>query len=386
MDLDLPDDASELRKVVREFATQEVAPAAEELDRTKAFPYELTAKMGELGWMGIPFPEEVGGAGGTTLQYAVAVEELARIDSSVAITLCAHTSLGTQPIWMFGNDAQKAELMPDLCAGRKLGAFGLTEPEAGSDAGNVKTRATLQDGEWTIDGAKQFITNSGTDISGHVAITAVTGEVTDAKGRTVPEISNLIVPNGTPGYEPGEPYRKMGWNASDTRPLSFADCKVPEEHLLGPRGAGFKQFMQVLDGGRIGVAAMGLGLAQGALDEAVAYAKQRNAFGQPIARFGQIQAKIADLATEVEAARLLVYRAAALKDEGRDFSLTAAQAKLKTGRLAVRASEEAVQIHGGYGYIEEYPVCRFYRDAKILTIGEGTDEVQQMVIGRAVLA
>lgn len=381
MELDLPEDVRDLQRIVRDFAVAEVAPVAEELDRTKSFPYELVAKMGELGWMGIPFPEEYGGAGGTILQYAVTVEELARVDSSVAITMCAHTSLGTQPIWMFGDEAQKAEYLPELCAGTKLGAFGLTEPEAGSDAGNVKTTATLADGQWTIDGAKQFITNSGTDITGHVAITAVTGE--GLNGR--PEISNLIVPNGTPGYEQGEPYRKMGWNASDTRPLSFADCRVPEENLLGPRGAGFKQFMQILDGGRIGVAAMGLGLAQGALDEAIAYAKQRRAFGQPIAKYQAIQGKIADIATEIEAARLLVYRAAALKDAGRDFSLTAAQAKLKTGRLAVRAAEEAVQIHGGYGYMEEYPVCRFYRDAKILTIGEGTDEVQQMVISRALL-
>lgn len=382
MELDLPEDVRDLQRIVRDFAVAEVAPVAEELDRTKSFPYELVAKMGELGWMGIPFPEEYGGAGGTILQYAVTVEELARVDSSVAITMCAHTSLGTQPIWMFGNDAQKAEYLPALCAGTKLGAFGLTEPEAGSDAGNVKTTATLDGGTWTVNGAKQFITNSGTDITGHVAITAVTAPSAD--GRR-PEISNLIVPNGTPGYTQGEPYRKMGWNASDTRPLSFVDCEVPEDHLLGPRGAGFKQFMQILDGGRIGVAAMGLGLAQGALDEAIAYAKQRQAFGQPIAKYQAIQGKIADIATEIEAARLLVYRAAALKDAGRDFSLTAAQAKLKTGRLAVRAAEEAVQIHGGYGYIEEYPVCRFYRDAKILTIGEGTDEVQQMVISRALL-
>ncbi len=382
MELDLPEDVRDLQRIVRDFAVQEVAPVAEELDRTKSFPYELVAKMGALGWMGIPFPEQYGGAGGTILQYAVTVEELARIDSSVAITMCAHTSLGTQPIWMFGDDAQKAEYLPELCAGTKLGAFGLTEPEAGSDAGNVKTTATLADGRWTIDGAKQFITNSGTEITGHVAITAVTSPAVD--GRR-PEISNLIVPNGTPGYTQGEPYRKMGWNASDTRPLSFAGCEVPEDHLLGPRGAGFKQFMQILDGGRIGVAAMGLGLAQGALDEAIAYANQRKAFGQPIATYQAIQGKIADIATEVEAARLLVYRAAALKDAGRDFSLTAAQAKLKTGRLAVRAAEEAVQIHGGYGYMEEYPVCRFYRDAKILTIGEGTDEVQQMVISRALL-
>lgn len=382
MELDLPEDVRDLQRIVRDFAVQEVAPVAEELDRTKAFPYELVAKMGELGWMGIPFPEEYGGAGGTILQYAVTVEELARVDSSVAITMCAHTSLGTQPIYMFGNATQKAEYLPELCAGTKLGAFGLTEPEAGSDAGNVKTTATLDGGHWTVNGAKQFITNSGTDITGHVAITAVTSPAVD--GRRA-EISNLIVPNGTPGYEPGEPYRKMGWNASDTRPLSFVDCEVPDENLLGPRGAGFKQFMKILDGGRIGVAAMGLGLAQGALDEAIAYANQRKAFGQPIAKFQAIQGKIADIATEIEAARLLVYRAAALKDAGRDFSLTAAQAKLKTGRLAVRSAEEAVQIHGGYGYMEEYPVCRFYRDAKILTIGEGTDEVQQMVISRALL-
>jgi short-chain 2-methylacyl-CoA dehydrogenase len=374
MQFDLDEDTQLVQRTVRDFAKAEVAPAAPELDRTKSFPYELVAKMAELGWLGIPFPEEVGGAGGTTLQYAIAVEELTRVDSSVAITLCAHTSLGTQPIYLFGTPEQKQRYMPDLCAGRRLGAFGLTEPEAGTDAGNVKTGARLDDGEWVIDGAKQFITNAGTDISGHVAITA----------RTAPkEISNIIVEKGTPGYEQGEPYRKMGWNASDTRPLTFDECRVPAENLLGPRGQGFKQFLQVLDIGRIGVAAMGVGLAQGALDEALAYAKERRTFGQPIARFQTIQAKLADLATEIEAARLLTYKAAWLKDQRRNFSLTAAQAKLKTGRLAVRATEEAVQIHGGYGYIEEYPVCRFYRDAKILTIGEGTDEVQQMVIARA---
>jgi short-chain 2-methylacyl-CoA dehydrogenase len=374
MHFDLPDDHRLLQQTVRDFATQEVSPVAEELDREKRFPYEIVAKMGELGWMGIPFPEEVGGAGGTTLQYALAVEELTRADSSVAITMCAHTSLGTQPIYLFGSQEQKDALLPDLCSGAKLGAFGLTEPEAGSDAGNVRTRAALEDGEWVVNGAKQFITNAGTDISGHVAITARTGEN---------EISNVIVENGTAGYEQGTPYRKMGWNASDTRPLTFTDCRVPEENLLGPRGQGFKQFLHILDIGRIGVAAMGVGLAQGALDEALAYAKERRAFGQPISKFQAIQGKLADMATEIEAARLLTYKAAFLKDEGRNFTLTAAQAKLKTGRLAVRCAEEAVQIHGGYGYIEEYPVCRFYRDAKILTIGEGTDEVQQMVIARA---
>src|ERR671937_1469974 len=332
MDFDLPDDHRLLQQTVRDFAEQEVAPVAEELDREKRFPYEIVAKMGELGWMGIPFPEEVGGAGGTTLQYALAVEELTRVDSSVAITMCAHTSLGTQPIYLFGSDAQKARLLPDLCAGRKLGAFGLTEPEAGSDAGNTKTRAVLDGGEWVINGAKQFITNAGTDVSGHVCITARTGE---------DEISNLIVENGTPGYEQGAPYRKMGWNASDTRPLTFSDCRVPEEILVGPRGQGFRQFLHILDIGRIGVAAMGVGLAQGALDEALAYARERRAFGQPISRFQAIQAKLADISTEIEAARLLTYKAAVLKDAGKNYSLVAAQAKLKTGRLAVRATEEA---------------------------------------------
>jgi short-chain 2-methylacyl-CoA dehydrogenase len=374
MDFALDDQTELLQRTVREFAQAEVAPAAEELDRTHSFPYEIVAKMASLGWMGIPFPEEVGGAGGTSLQYAIAVEELTRVDSSVAITLCAHTSLGTQPIYLFGSDEQQQEWLPRLCSGEILGAFGLTEPEAGSDAGNVKTRARLEDGDWIINGAKQFITNAGTDISGVVCITARTDDE---------EISNLIVANGTAGYEQAEPYRKMGWNASDTRPLTFTDCRVPEENLLGMRGKGFHQFLQVLDIGRIGVAAMGVGLAQGALDQALAYAKERRAFGKPISKFQTIQAKLADMATEIAAARLLVYHSAWLKDQRKPFSLVAAQAKLKTGRLAVKAADEAVQIHGGYGYIEEYPVCRFYRDAKILTIGEGTDEVQQMVIARA---
>lgn len=374
MDFELSDEQRLIQSTVRDFAVQEVAPVAEELDREKRFPYEIVSRLGELGLMGIPFPQEYGGGGGDTLSYALAVEELTRVDSSVAITVCAHTSLGTQPIYLFGDEEQKADWLPKLCAGEALGAFGLTEPEAGSDAGNVRTRARLEDGEWVIDGAKQFITNAGTEISGVVCITARTGE---------DEISNLIVPNGTPGYEPGEPYRKMGWNASDTRPLSFDGVRVPAANLLGPRGDGFKQFLHILDIGRIGVAAMGVGLAQGALDEALAYAKERQAFGKPIAKFQSIQAKLADMATEIEAGRLLVYKAALQKDRGESFSLTAAQAKLKTGRLAVRCAEEAVQIHGGYGYIEEYPVCRFYRDAKILTIGEGTDEIQQMVIARA---
>ena len=377
MDFGLTDEQRLLRDTVRDFARAEVAPVAEELDRTKSFPYEIVAKMGELGLMGIPFPEDYGGGGADTLAYVLAVEELARVDSSVCITMAAHTSLGTMPIHLWGSDEQKSEWLPVLCAGQKLAAFGLTEPEAGSDAGATRTRATLDDGEWVIDGAKQFITNSGTEISGCVTITAVTGGENGNR-----EISNIIVPNGTLGYEIGEAYRKMGWNASDTRPLSFDGCRVPESNLLGRRGGGFKQFLHILDGGRIGVAAMGVGLAQGALDEAMSYAKERVAFGQPIGRFQAIQAKIADISAELEAARLLTYKAAIEKDRGESFTLTAAQAKLKTGRLAVRACEEAVQIHGGYGYIEEYAVCRFYRDAKILTIGEGTDEVQQMVIAR----
>src|SRR5689334_8361310 len=278
MDFNLGDEHRLIQRTVRDFATQEVAPVAEELDREKRFPYEIVAQLGELNLMGIPFPEEYGGGGGDSLAYAIAVEELTRVDSSVAITLCAHTSLGTQPVYLFGSEEQKQRYLPDLCAGRRLGAFGLTEPEAGSDAGNVRTRAKLDDDGWVIDGAKQFITNAGTDLSGHVAITAVTGA-----GNGHPEISNIIVENGTAGYEQGEPYRKMGWNASDTRPLTFTECRVPEENLLGPRGAGFKQFLHVLDIGRIGVAAMGVGLAQGALDQALAYAKERRAFGKPIA-------------------------------------------------------------------------------------------------------
>ena len=373
MDLDLSDEQRDIQRLVRDFADGEVRPAAEELDRTKSFPYEIVKKLGKLGLMGIPHPQEYGGGGAGNLSYALAIEELARVDSSVGITVAAHTSLGTWPIVAFGNEAQKQEWLPRLCSGEQLAAFGLTEPEAGSDAGNTRTRAQQDNGDWVINGAKQFITNAGTDITGLVTITARTGD---------DEVSNLLVPNGTPGYEIGDGYRKMGWNASDTRPLSFEDCRVPDENLLGQRGQGFRQFLQTLDGGRIGVAAMGLGLAQGALDEALSYAKERIAFGQPISKYQAIQAKLADMSTEIEAARLLTYKAALEKDAGKAFGLTAAQAKLKTGRLAVRAAEEAVQIHGGYGYIEEYPVCRFYRDAMILTIGEGTDEVLQMVIAR----
>jgi short-chain 2-methylacyl-CoA dehydrogenase len=374
VNFDLTDEQREIQRLARDFAQNEVAPVAEELDREKRFPYEIVEKLADLGLMSIPYSQEWGGGGADYLSYALAVEELARVDSSVAITVAAHTSLGTFPIYAFGSQEQKERLLPDLTSGRKLWSFGLTEPEAGSDAGNVRTTARRDNGDWVIDGAKQFITNAGTDISGGVTITARTGEG---------EISNIIVPRDTPGYRVEAPYRKMGWHASDTRPLAFDGARVPEENLLGPPGAGFKQFLQTLDGGRISVSAMGVGLAQGAVDMALAYAKERQAFGKPISKYQAIQAKLADLSTEIEAARLLTYKTAVLKDQGKPFGLTAAQAKLKTGRLAVRAADEAVQIHGGYGYIEEYPVCRFYRDAKILTIGEGTDEVQQMVIARA---
>jgi short-chain 2-methylacyl-CoA dehydrogenase len=370
---DLTDEQREIQRLARDFADGEIRPIAEEIDREKRFPLDVIKKAGEIGLMGIPYSEEYGGGGAGYLAYALAIEELARVDSSTAITIAAHTSLGTYPIYAFGNDEQKERFLPDLTSGRMLWSFGLTEPEAGSDAGNVRTTAKLEDGHWRIDGAKQFITNAGTEISGGVTITARTADN---------EVSNIIVPTDTPGYVVEAPYRKMGWHASDTHPLAFEGATVPEENLLGARGKGFHQFLETLDGGRISVSAMGVGLAQGALDMALEYAKERRAFGQPISKFQTIQQKLADMSTEIEAARLLTYKAAVQRDRGEQFGLTAAQAKLKTGRLAVKAADESVQIHGGYGYIEEYPICRFYRDAKILTIGEGTDEVQQMVIAR----
>jgi alkylation response protein AidB-like acyl-CoA dehydrogenase len=370
---DLGDEQELVRRTVREFAETRVAPVAAELDREARFPYELVAALGELGFMGLPVPEEYGGAGGDTLSYAIAVEELARVDSSVAITVAAHTSLGTMPILLFGSEEQKREWLPRLASGRALAAFGLTEPDAGSDSGATRTRAELRDGEWVVDGAKIFITNAGTEISACVTITARTGE---------DEISNLIVPNGAPGYEISAPMHKLGWRASDTRELSFRGCRVPEGNLLGERGRGFRQFLQILDGGRISVAAMGVGVAQGAYDLAAAYAGERRQFGKPIATFQAVRFQLADLATEIEAGRQLVYRAAWLKDEGRPFALAAAQAKLYTGLLSNRAVNAALQIHGGYGFMEELPIARLYRDQKILEIGEGTNEVQRMVIAR----
>jgi len=373
MDLDLSQEHELLRNTVREFAAERVAPVAVELDRESRFPYELVAEMAELGLMGIPIPEEYGGAGSDTLAYAIAIEELTRIDSSVAITVAAHTSLGTMPILMFGNDEQKREWLPQLASGEKLAAFGLTEADAGSDAGATRTRAEQRDGQWIVNGSKIFITNAGTDISACVTITALTAD---------DEVSNIIVPNGTPGYTISPPMHKLGWHASDTRELSFKDVAVPDGNLLGERGRGFVQFLEILDGGRISVAAMGVGLAQGAYDLAYAYAQERKQFGKPISSFQAVQFKLADMATEIQAGRALVYRAAWLKDQGRPFALAAAQAKLYTGELSNRVVNASLQMHGGYGFMEESAIARLYRDQKVLEIGEGTNEVQRMVIAK----
>jgi short-chain 2-methylacyl-CoA dehydrogenase len=373
MNLDLTQEHDLLRQTVREFAEQRVAPVAEELDREGRFPYELVAELAELGVMGMTIPEEYGGAGADTVSYAIVVEELTRIDSSVAITVAAHHSLGTLPIYSFGSEEQKREWLPDLASGRKLAAFGLTEAGAGSDAGATRTTADLRDGQWIVNGSKLFITNAGTDITACVTITARTGD---------DEVSNVIVPNGTPGYTISAPMKKLGWRASDTRELAFEDVAVPEGNLLGARGEGFQQFLEILDGGRISVAAMGVGLAQGAYDLAYAYAKERQQFGKPIARFQAVQFQLADMATEIEAGRALVYKAAWLKDQGRPFGREAAMAKLYTGLLSNRAANAALQIHGGYGFMDEYPISRLFRDQKILEIGEGTNEVQRMVIAR----
>jgi short-chain 2-methylacyl-CoA dehydrogenase len=373
VNFDLGEEHELVRRTVRDFAEQRIAPVAEELDREERFPYDVVAELAELGLMGMPIPEEYGGAGSDTLSYAIAIEELTRIDSSVAITVAAHTSLGTMPIYLFGSEEQKREWLPQLASGERLAAFGLTEPDAGSDAGATRTRAELRDGSWLVNGSKIFITNAGTDITACVTITARTGD---------DEISNLVVPNGTSGYEISPPMRKLGWHASDTRELSFRDCEVPEGNLLGPRGEGFRQFLEILDGGRISIAAMAVGLAQGAYDLAESYAKERRQFGKPIAEFQAVQFRLADMATELEAGRNLVYKAAWLKDQNRPFAKEAAMAKLYTGELSHRVANWALQIHGGYGYMEEFAISRLYRDQKILEIGEGTNEVQRMVIAR----
>jgi len=369
----LSDTQRQFRDTLRQFCEDRVAPHAAEADRTAQYPWESFAACREIELPALGMPEAYGGAGADMVTQAIAVEELTRIDSSVAITLAAHHSLGTLPIYYFGTEAQKRQWLPDLASGKALAAFGLTEPNAGSDSAAARTTAKLDGGEWVVDGSKMFITNAGTDITACVTITALTGDG---------EISNIIVPNGTDGYIISEPMQKLGWRASDTRELSFQGARVPEENLLGPRGEGFRQFMRILDGGRISVAAMGVGLAQGAYDLAHRYALEREQFGRPIAKFQSVQTMLVDMATEIEAARDLVWKAAWEKDQGRDFGKTAAMAKLFSGELSHRAANWALQIHGGYGFMDEYAISRLYRDQKILEIGEGTNEVQRMVIAK----
>ncbi|HCP61396.1 MAG TPA: acyl-CoA dehydrogenase [Actinobacteria bacterium] len=378
MDFDFTTEQEQFRQAVREFANEVIAPRAEEMDRLEEFPLDIVKQMGQMGLFGIPFPEEYGGQGADFTTLCLAIEELARVDSSMAITLEAGVGLGANPIFAEGTEEQKQKWLVPMCRGEMLGAFGLTEPGGGSDAGSTLTTAKLDGGEWVINGSKAFITNSGTDITGLVTITAVTGERDD--GRK--EVSAIIVPSNTPGFEVGKSYRKLGWHASDTHELSFADCRVPEENLLGEQGKGFANFLRTLDDGRIAIAALGVGLAQGCLDESVKYANERQAFGRPIGAFQGLQFKIADIKVMVETARLATYKAAWLRDEGRPYKAEASLAKLYSSEIAVTCAREAVQIHGGYGFMEEYPVARYYRDSKVLEIGEGTSEVQRILIAR----
>jgi short/branched chain acyl-CoA dehydrogenase len=381
MSFELSADHEVFRKVVRDFAESEVAPHVAKWDREHYFPVELIPKMGDLGLFGLVVPEEYGGAGADFTSLCVAIEELGRVDQSIGITLSAGVGLGINPILSFGNDEQKQRWLPELVAGRSLAGFGLTEPEAGSDAGATRTRAELVDGSWVVNGAKAFITNSGSSITSLVTVTARTGTV-DGK----PEISAILIPSGTPGFEVQPAYDKLGWRISDTHGLVFDDCRVPEANLVGQRGTGFKQFLAILDDGRIAISALAVGLAQACLDESLRYAQQRHTFGKPIGARQAIAFAISDLAVAVEAARTLTYKAAWLKDAGRsakEVKHAAAIAKLFSSEAAVSATRVATQVFGGYGFMEEYPVARFYRDAKILEIGEGTSEVQRMVIARS---
>jgi short/branched chain acyl-CoA dehydrogenase len=376
--LELTEDQRALRQTVREYAEAEIAPHAAEWDRTAYFPSTTIRQLGVLGVMGLPFPEQYGGLGAGALSMAIALEELARVDSSVAITVAASVSLGGAPILNFGTEEQKQRWLVPLARGETIGAFASTEPGMGSDVLGLQTKASQADGEWVINGTKAYITNAGTELSSFVTTTAVTGERAPGK----PEVSTLIVPVDAPGFAPQRPYEKMGWHASDTRELAYLDCRVPADAILGERGAGARIFLTTLDGGRVGVAAIGVGLAQGCLDHSIRWANQRCAFGQPIARYQAVSFELADLKTRIEAARALVYRSAALKDSGRPFTEQAAQAKLFASELAVEAANVAMQIHGGYGYMEDSAIPRFYRDAKILTIGEGTSEILKLVIAR----
>jgi short/branched chain acyl-CoA dehydrogenase len=370
----------EFRASVRAFATDVIAPRAEEMDETEEFPTDIVLQMGKLGLFGIPFPEEYGGMGGDFTTLCIAIEELARVDSSMAITLEAGVGLGAMPIYLFGSEEQRQQWLVPLARGEHLAGFGLTEPQAGSDSANTQTKAILDNGNWVINGSKSFITNVGTPISLFVTATVVTGL---GDGRR--EISNIIVPVGTTGFSVGKKYKKIGWHASDTRELAFSDCRVPEGNLLGVRGEGFRNFMIILDGGRVAIGALAVGLAQGCVDECVKYAKERRQFGRPIAEYQAVQFKIADMGVNADLARLAVYRAAWMKDQGIPFKREAATAKLFASEIAVTAAREAVQVHGGYGYINEFPVSRFYRDSKILEIGEGTSEVQRILIARELL-
>ena len=382
MEFGLPDDHRLLQRTVRDFAEQEIAPHAEAWDRDHSFPVDTVRAMGDLGLFGLPFPAEYGGGDADFTTLCIAIEELARVDQSMAITLEAGVGLGANPIYQFGTEEQRDRWLPDLCSGRALGGFGLTEPEAGSDAGGTRTRAVLDEalGEWVINGEKAFITNSGSEITSIVTVTART----DAPGSAgPPEISAIVVPADTPGFTAAKPYRKMGWHASDTHGLFFSDCKVPADHLLGERGRGFAQFLSILDDGRVAIAALAVGVIQCCLDESVAYAKNRNAFGRAIGSYQAVAFKCADLAVMAQTARLLTYHAAALKDAGQPFKSEAAMAKLYATEAAVTATREATQIFGGYGFMDETLVARQYRDAKILEIGEGTSEVQRLVISRA---
>ncbi len=370
----------ELRRTVEEFAHDVIAPKIGEFYENHEFPYEIVREMGRMGLFGLPFPEEYGGMGGDYLALGLALEELARVDSSVAITLEAGVSLGAMPIFLYGTEEQKRTWLPRLCTGEILGAFGLTEPECGSDAGGTRTTARLDEaaGEWVINGTKCFITNSGTDITGLVTVTAVTGHKDDGR----PEISSIIVPSGTPGFTVAAPYSKVGWNASDTRELSFSDVRVPAANLLGQEGRGYAQFLRILDEGRIAISALATGLAQGCVDESVSYAKTRHAFGRPIGANQAIQFKLADMEMRAHTARLAWRDAASRLVHGEPFKKEAALAKLYSSEIAVTNAREATQIHGGYGFMNEYPVARMWRDSKILEIGEGTSEVQRMLIAR----
>jgi short/branched chain acyl-CoA dehydrogenase len=378
MDFTLNEEQTAIRQTCRDFAEQEIKPVAEELDATGAFPYALIRQMGALGLLGLPFPEEYGGAGADFLSYCLALEEISRGDVSVGITMEAHTSLGATPFHLFGSVQQKERFLLPLARGEQLWAFGLTEPEAGSDAGGTQTRALLQDGCWHINGSKAFITNAGTTMTGGVTITAVTGMQSD--GRKA--ISNLIVPQGTPGYHIGKAYKKMGWKASDTHPLAFEECQVPQENVLGQPGDGFRQFMSILDAGRVAIAALSVGLAQACLDESLSYARQRKQFGLPLNKFQAIQFKLADMDMEIELARLMYYKAAWLHMQGLPYTREASMAKLFASEMAKRAADQAVQIHGGYGFMDEYPVSRYWRSVKINEIGEGTSEVQRLLIAK----